>query len=291
MRYVSTRGRAPEARVRRHPAVGSRAGRRPVRAGLLPEGRGAELARGGASRTPISRPTIIGKFVGAEARWPAGRRLARPVPRDVHGGDVRLRPSPTATRAASRRCAGSSPDSACSNCPTGRRWRSRTWRCSCWVACSSTCCAQAGQPLNILGATSGDTGSAAEYAMRGRRGHQGLHAVAARPHERVPARADVSRCRTPTSHNLAVDGDVRRLPGPRQGSRRRPRVQARWHLGAVNSINWGRIVAQVVYYFHGYFAATTSNEQRVSFAVPSGNFGNILAGLDRALHGPADRAT
>jgi threonine synthase len=49
-------------------------------------------------------------------------------------------------------------------------------------------------------------------------------------------------------------------------------------LGAVNSINWARVVAQVVYYFKGYFAATQSNDEQVSFAVPSGNFGNIFAG-------------
>ena len=52
----------------------------------------------------------------------------------------------------------------------------------------------------------------------------------------------------------------------------------RHRIGTVNSINWARLLAQVVYYFAGYFQATTSNEQRVSFAVPSGNFGNICAG-------------
>jgi threonine synthase len=54
--------------------------------------------------------------------------------------------------------------------------------------------------------------------------------------------------------------------------------KARHELGAVNSINWARVVAQVVYYFKGYFAATRSNSEQVSFAVPSGNFGNIFAG-------------
>ena len=52
----------------------------------------------------------------------------------------------------------------------------------------------------------------------------------------------------------------------------------RHHIGAVNSINWARVVAQVVYYYKGYFAATSSNDEQVSFAVPSGNFGNIFAG-------------
>jgi threonine synthase len=52
----------------------------------------------------------------------------------------------------------------------------------------------------------------------------------------------------------------------------------RYAIGTVNSINWARVVAQVVYYFRGYFAATASNAQTVSFCVPSGNFGNVLAG-------------
>jgi threonine synthase len=52
----------------------------------------------------------------------------------------------------------------------------------------------------------------------------------------------------------------------------------RHRIGAVNSINWARVVAQIVYYFKGYFAATRSNDEMVSFTVPSGNFGNIFAG-------------
>ena len=67
----------------------------------------------------------------------------------------------------------------------------------------------------------------------------------------------------------------------RISSRRSPTMlafKAKYRIGAVNSINWGRIVAQVVYYFKGYFAATKSNAEKVSFAVPSGNFGNVLAG-------------
>ena len=54
--------------------------------------------------------------------------------------------------------------------------------------------------------------------------------------------------------------------------------KSKYKIGAVNSINWGRIVAQVVYYFKGYFAVTSSNDEKISFAVPSGNFGNVLAG-------------
>ena len=50
------------------------------------------------------------------------------------------------------------------------------------------------------------------------------------------------------------------------------------HIGAVNSINWGRICAQIVYYFKGYFSVTTENTQHIDVVVPSGNFGNVLAG-------------
>jgi threonine synthase len=66
--------------------------------------------------------------------------------------------------------------------------------------------------------------------------------------------------------------------------------KARWHIGSVNSINWGRIVAQIVYYFRGYLAATRDAGERVSFAVPSGNFGNILSGwIARQMGLPIDR--
>jgi threonine synthase len=62
------------------------------------------------------------------------------------------------------------------------------------------------------------------------------------------------------------------------------------HIGSVNSINWARLVAQVVYYFAGYFQATQSNDQRVSFAVPSGNFGNVCAGhVARKMGLPIER--
>ena len=64
----------------------------------------------------------------------------------------------------------------------------------------------------------------------------------------------------------------------------------RFNIGSVNSINWGRVVAQVVYYFKGYLAATQSSEQKVSFAVPSGNFGNILSGwVAKQMGLPIDR--
>jgi threonine synthase len=56
-----------------------------------------------------------------------------------------------------------------------------------------------------------------------------------------------------------------------------PEFKATYRIGAVNSINWGRVVAQIIYYFWGYFRATESDDDRVTFAVPTGNFGNICA--------------
>lgn len=134
-----------------------------------------------------------------------------------------------------------------------------------------------GATLNVLGATSGDTGSAAEYALRGRKG---VNVFMLSPHGRMSAfqRAQMYSLQDPNIYNLAIEGVfddcqdiVKQLAGDVEFKRQ-------YHLGAVNSINWGRIVAQVVYYFKGYFAATKNNQQRVSFAVPSGNFGNIHAG-------------
>ena len=134
-----------------------------------------------------------------------------------------------------------------------------------------------GETLNILGATSGDTGSAAEYAMRGK---VGIDVFMLSPHGRMSAfqRAQMYSLQDSNIHNLALKGafddcqDVVKQVNADAG------FKAEHRIGAVNSINWARIAAQVVYYFKGYFAATRSNDEQVSFAVPSGNFGNIFAG-------------
>ncbi|HUH59882.1 MAG TPA: threonine synthase [Candidimonas sp.] len=131
--------------------------------------------------------------------------------------------------------------------------------------------------LNILGATSGDTGSAAEYALRGKRG---ISVFMLSPQGRMSEfqRAQMYSLQDANIHNIALDGVfdecqdiVKALSGDLA-------FKEQWHLGAVNSINWARIAAQVVYYFWGWLRATSTAGQQVSFAVPSGNFGNILAG-------------
>ena len=148
---------------------------------------------------------------------------------------------------------------------------------------------QRGARLNVLGATSGDTGSAAEYAMRGRRG---IEVLMLSPAGRMSAfqRAQMYSLQDANIHNLEVKGvfdDCQDLVKAVAGDLP---FKERHHVGTVNSINWGRVVAQVVYYVRGYLLATTSNDEKVSFAVPSGNFGNILSGwVARRMGLPIDK--
>ena len=131
--------------------------------------------------------------------------------------------------------------------------------------------------LNILGATSGDTGSSAEWAMRGKRG---IAVFMLSPYRRMSAfqQAQMYALADPAIHNLAVEGGFDQCQDIVKVLAADTSFKRVHHLGAVNSINWARIAAQVVYYFKGYFAATTSAGGPVSFAVPCGNFGNMLAG-------------
>jgi threonine synthase len=147
----------------------------------------------------------------------------------------------------------------------------------------------AAEPLNILGATSGDTGSSAEYAMRGR---PGIRVFMLSPHGRMSAfqRAQMYSLDDPNIFNIAVEGTfddcqdiVKQIASDLEFKRRH-------RMGAVNSINWARVAAQVVYYVRGYFAATADDGGPVSFCVPSGNFGNVLAGwIARSIGLPIER--
>ena len=171
-----------------------------------------------------------------------------------------------------------------------------------------------GQTLNILGATSGDTGSAAEYAMRGKRG---INVFMLSPQGRMSPfqQAQMFSLQDANIHNLVIAGvfddcqDIVKAVSNDLAFKRAMRI------GTVNSINWARLLAQVVYYFAGYFQATSrapklgsasrppegplspwagpavkGNAQRVSFAVPSGNFGNICAGhVARSMGLPIDK--
>ncbi|HWA36274.1 MAG TPA: threonine synthase [Burkholderiales bacterium] len=134
-----------------------------------------------------------------------------------------------------------------------------------------------GEKLNILGATSGDTGSAAEYALRGKKN---VSVFMLSPHERMSEfqRAQMFSLQDANIHNLAVKGVFDDCQNLVKEVNADAAFKAKYRIGAVNSINWARVAAQVVYYFKGYFAATKTDAEKVSFAVPSGNFGNIYAG-------------
>lgn len=137
--------------------------------------------------------------------------------------------------------------------------------------------AKRGEEINILGATSGDTGSAAEYAMRGKKG---VRVFMLSPRENMSAfqRAQMYSLQDANIFNLAVRGMFDDAQDIVKAVSNDLAFKAQNKIGAVNSINWGRVAAQVIYYFKGYLAATTANDQQVNFAVPSGNFGNICAG-------------
>ena len=143
--------------------------------------------------------------------------------------------------------------------------------------------------LNILGATSGDTGSAAEYAMRGK---QGIRVFMLSPEGRMSPfqTAQMFSLQDPNIFNLAVKGVFDDCQDIVKGVSNDAAFKAKHRIGTVNSINWARVAAQVVYYFKGYFAATKTNDEVVTFAVPSGNFGNIYAGhIARSMGLPIKR--
>ena len=134
-----------------------------------------------------------------------------------------------------------------------------------------------GETTNILGATSGDTGSAAEYAMRGKRG---IRVFMLSPYNRMSAfqRAQMYALQDANIFNIAVRGMFDDAQDIVKAVFNDACFKAEYSIGAVNSINWARVAAQVVYYFKGYFAGTRNNDDEIAFAVPSGNFGNICAG-------------
>ena len=164
--------------------------------------------------------------------------------------------------------------------------------------------ARRGEELNILGATSGDTGSAAEYAMRGKKG---VRVFMTSPFGRMSPfqQAQMFSLMDENIHNIAVDGVFDDCQDLVKAVSNDLEFKRKYKIGTVNSINWARLLAQVVYYFAGYFQATDKtptlatssatlppegavspwggpaanpNTEKVSFTVPSGNFGNVCAG-------------
>ena len=142
--------------------------------------------------------------------------------------------------------------------------------------------ARRGEELNILGATSGDTGSAAEYAMRGKKG---IRVFMTSPNGRMSAfqQAQMFSLTDENIFNIAIEGVFDDCQDIVKAVSSDLVFKKRFKIGTVNSINWARLLAQVVYYFAGYFQAQklfapSAVSARVSFSVPSGNFGNVCAG-------------
>ena len=125
--------------------------------------------------------------------------------------------------------------------------------------------------LNILGATSGDTGSAAEYAMIGKKG---VNVFMLSPRGKMSPfqTSQMYSLKEKNIFNISIDGFFDDCQDIVKGVSNDLDFKNNHNIGAVNSINWGRIIAQVVYYFKGYFAATNSSDQYIDVTVPSGNF-------------------
>ena len=149
--------------------------------------------------------------------------------------------------------------------------------------------AKKGETTNILGATSGDTGSAAEYAMRGKKG---IRVFMLSPNKKMSRfqTAQMFSLQDENIFNIAINGVFDDCQDIVKAVSNDAQFKSKYKIGAVNSINWGRIIAQVVYYFKGYFAVTKNNTQQVDYAVPSGNFGNVCAGhIARMMGLPINR--
>lgn len=134
-----------------------------------------------------------------------------------------------------------------------------------------------GERLNILGATSGDTGSAAEYAMLGK---PRVNVFMLSPHGRMSTfqQAQMFSLNEPNIFNIALEGVFDDCQDLVKEVNADAEFKAQYDIGAVNSINWARVLAQAVYYFKAYFALGLPAGAEADFCVPSGNFGNVFAG-------------
>ena len=142
-----------------------------------------------------------------------------------------------------------------------------------------------GAPVNLLAATSGDTGSAAIAGVKGRRG---MRIFVLYPHGRISPAQELQMTTVPDAnvHCLAVRGSFDDCQDIVKNMLSDLEFRTTCHLGAVNSINWARVLAQIVYYVYACFQAQRlTGKTRVQFAVPTGNFGDIFAGYVSALMG------
>jgi threonine synthase len=137
---------------------------------------------------------------------------------------------------------------------------------------------ESGGMMNIVGATSGDTGSAAIYGVRGK---ERINIFILHPHKRVSPIQELQMTTVvdPNVFNLAVQGTFDDCQAIVKEIFNDIPFKTSHHLGAVNSINWARILAQVVYYVYAWLKINKDTENTgVDFSVPTGNFGDIFAG-------------
>ncbi|MCW1403923.1 threonine synthase [Novosphingobium sp. MW5] len=145
-----------------------------------------------------------------------------------------------------------------------------------------------GQNLTIVGATSGDTGSAAIDAVAGR---DRIDIFMLHPHGRVSdvQRRQMTTVLAPNVHNIAIDGSFDDAQATVKRMFNDTAMTGRFNIGAVNSINWARLMAQVVYYFAAALQLGAPH-RKVAFSVPTGNFGDVFAGYVAAQMGlPVER--
>ena len=133
-----------------------------------------------------------------------------------------------------------------------------------------------GKPLNVLGATSGDTGSAAIHAMLGRKG---IRVFMLSPHGRMSQfqSAQILGVNDPMIHNISVNGSFDDCQDVVKAVSGDASFKEEYNIGAVNSINWARVAAQVIYYFWVYSRIRGRDGGPIDVAVPTGNYGNIYA--------------
>ena len=147
---------------------------------------------------------------------------------------------------------------------------------------------RSGGHVTIIGATSGDTGSAAINALAGR---SGVEVFMLHPQGRVSEvqRRQMTTVLAPNIHNIAITGNFDDAQALVKAMFNDPTFAARFNLSAVNSINWARLMLQIVYYFYAA-VRLGAPDRRVSFAVPTGNFGDVFAGYAARCMGlPIDR--
>ncbi|MDB5187949.1 MAG: threonine synthase [Candidatus Kaiserbacteria bacterium] len=135
-----------------------------------------------------------------------------------------------------------------------------------------------GEKQTIVGATSGDTGPAALHALQD---VPGIETVILFPRIGMSEfqRRQMTTIASTNVHCLSIDGTFDDCQAIVKAIFNDHVFSKKHSVGAINSINWARILAQTIYYFSAYFQVTISDEERVTFSVPTGNFGDIMAGL------------